>query len=38
MKIRLSSVLVNDQEKALAFYTDILGFEKEQDIPLGDDR
>jgi catechol 2,3-dioxygenase-like lactoylglutathione lyase family enzyme len=38
MKITLSSVLVDDQEKALAFYTDILGFEKKEDIPLGQHR
>jgi catechol 2,3-dioxygenase-like lactoylglutathione lyase family enzyme len=35
MKIRLTSVLVGDQEKALAFYTKILGFEKKWDLPLG---
>jgi catechol 2,3-dioxygenase-like lactoylglutathione lyase family enzyme len=35
MRINLSSVLVDDQEKALAFYTDVLGFEKKEDIPLG---
>jgi glyoxylase I family protein len=38
MKIRLSSVLVDDQEKALRFYTDVLGFVKKHDIPLGEDR
>jgi catechol 2,3-dioxygenase-like lactoylglutathione lyase family enzyme len=38
MKIKLSSVIVNDQEAALAFYTEVLGFEKKQDIPFGDDR
>jgi catechol 2,3-dioxygenase-like lactoylglutathione lyase family enzyme len=35
MKITLTSVLVDDQEKALAFYTDILGFRKKTDVPLG---
>ena len=35
MKIKLSSVLVNDQAKALKFYTEILGFIKKMDIPLG---
>ncbi len=35
MKITLSSVLVDDQEKALAFYTDVLGFVKRTDIPAG---
>ena len=35
MKIDLTSVLVDDQEKALAFYTDILGFTKKTDMPMG---
>jgi predicted enzyme related to lactoylglutathione lyase len=35
MKIKLTSVLVEDQEKALAFYTDVLGFVKKHDIPMG---
>jgi catechol 2,3-dioxygenase-like lactoylglutathione lyase family enzyme len=38
MKIELSSVLVEDQAKALKFYTDILGFEKKEDIPMGEAR
>lgn len=38
MKIKLSSVLVDDQEKALRFYTEILGFVKKHDIPLGEAR
>ena len=38
MKIKLTSVFVEDQEKALRFYTDILGFVKKQDIPVGDFR
>jgi len=38
MKIKLSSVFVDDQEKALKFYTEVLGFEKKNDIPLGDAR
>ncbi|MFF0223643.1 VOC family protein [Streptomyces sp. NPDC004629] len=38
MKIHLSSVFVDDQEKALRFYTDVLGFEKKHDVPLGEDR
>ena len=37
MKIVVTSVLVDDQEKALRFYTDVLGFEKKEDIPLGGD-
>jgi catechol 2,3-dioxygenase-like lactoylglutathione lyase family enzyme len=35
MKIKLNSILVNDQEKALVFYTDVLGFVKSKDIPVG---
>ena len=38
MRINLASVLVDDQEKALRFYTDVLGFVKKHDIPLGEDR
>ena len=38
MKIVLSSVLVDDQEKALRFYTDILGFTKKEDVPMGEHR
>jgi catechol 2,3-dioxygenase-like lactoylglutathione lyase family enzyme len=38
MKIVVTSVLVDDQEKALRFYTNVLGFEKKQDIPTGDAR
>jgi catechol 2,3-dioxygenase-like lactoylglutathione lyase family enzyme len=38
MKIVLTSVLVDDQAKALAFYTDVLGFIKKNDIPMGDAR
>lgn len=35
MKIKLTSVLVDDQEKALRFYTEVLGFVKKQDTPAG---
>ena len=35
MQIKLSSVLVDDQEKALRFYTTVLGFVKDKDIPMG---
>lgn len=35
MKINLSSVLVDDQDKALKFYTEVLGFVKKTEIPLG---
>ncbi len=38
MKIKLSSVLVDDQDKALKFYTEVLGFVKKEDIPLGEAR
>ncbi len=38
MKINLASVLVDDQEKALRFYTDTLGFVKKTDVPVGDAR
>ncbi|MEU8266302.1 VOC family protein [Sphaerisporangium sp. NPDC049002] len=38
MKIAVTSVFVDDQAKALAFYTDILGFAKKQDVPVGEDR
>src|SRR4029079_10021439 len=33
--IKLSSVMVDDQDKALRFYTNILGFVKTNDIPMG---
>lgn len=35
MKIVVTSLFVVDQEKALRFYTDLLGFEKKNDIPAG---
>ena len=38
MRINLTSVLVDDQEKALRFYTEMLGFEKKIDVPIGDAR
>jgi catechol 2,3-dioxygenase-like lactoylglutathione lyase family enzyme len=38
MKIVLTSVMVDDQAKALAFYTDVLGFVKQKDIPMGPHR
>jgi catechol 2,3-dioxygenase-like lactoylglutathione lyase family enzyme len=38
VKIALTSVLVDDQEKALRFYTDVLGFVPKNDIPLGEHR
>jgi catechol 2,3-dioxygenase-like lactoylglutathione lyase family enzyme len=38
MRITTASVLVDDQEKALRFYTDILGFRKKTDVPVGEHR
>lgn len=38
MRIVVTSVLVDDQEKALKFYTDVLGFVKKADIPMGEAR
>ena len=38
MRIYLTSVFVDDQDKALAFYTDVLGFVKKNDIPVGEAR
>ena len=35
MQIRLASVMVENQDKALRFYTTILGFVKSKDIPMG---
>ncbi|CAL9360636.1 hypothetical protein SUDANB145_00659 [Streptomyces sp. enrichment culture] len=35
MKIHLTSVFVDDQAKALDFYTRVLGFVKKHDVPLG---
>ena len=37
MQIKLTSLFVDDQRAALAFYTDVLGFTKHHDIPLGED-
>jgi catechol 2,3-dioxygenase-like lactoylglutathione lyase family enzyme len=38
MKINLASVLVDDQDKALRFYTEVLGFTKKTEVPLGTHR
>ncbi|MBN1939901.1 MAG: VOC family protein, partial [Candidatus Aminicenantes bacterium] len=38
MRINLTSVMVDDQEKALKFYTEVLGFVKKADIPMGEYR
>jgi catechol 2,3-dioxygenase-like lactoylglutathione lyase family enzyme len=36
MKIKLTSVSIDDYDKALKFYTEVLGFVKKQDMPLGE--
>jgi predicted enzyme related to lactoylglutathione lyase len=38
MKIKITSVIVDDQDKALKFYTEILGFVKKTEIPMGEHR
>lgn len=38
MRIKLTSIMVEDQQKALDFYTETLGFVKSQDIPVGEYR
>ena len=38
MRINVASVLVDDQDKALRFYTEVLGFVKKAEIPLGEHR
>jgi catechol 2,3-dioxygenase-like lactoylglutathione lyase family enzyme len=38
MRIVVTSVFVEDQDKALSFYTEVLGFQKKTDVPLGEDR
>jgi catechol 2,3-dioxygenase-like lactoylglutathione lyase family enzyme len=38
VRINLASVLVDDQDNALRFYTEILGFVKKTEVPLGDAR
>jgi catechol 2,3-dioxygenase-like lactoylglutathione lyase family enzyme len=38
VRINLTSVLVDDQEKALRFYTEVLGFAKKTEVPLGEHR
>jgi glyoxylase I family protein len=35
MRIKLTSIMVDDQDKARRFYTDVLGFEKKHDFPVG---
>jgi len=38
MKIKLNSVIVQDQARALRFYTEVLGFTKKMDLPAGEFR
>lgn len=38
LKIIVTSVLVDDQDKALAFYRNVLGFQLKHDLPLGEHR
>jgi len=38
LKIKIASIFVDDQAKALKFYTEVLGFNKKQDITMGDYR
>ena len=38
MRIKLTSVMVEDQDRALTFYTDVLGFKKKHEIPVGEYR
>lgn len=38
MRINLASVLVDDQDKALRFYTEVLGFKQKHDVPMGEHR
>jgi catechol 2,3-dioxygenase-like lactoylglutathione lyase family enzyme len=38
MRIKLTSIMVDDQEKALRFYTAVLGFNRKLDIPVGEYR
>ena len=35
MRIKLNSIMVDDQDKALRFYTEVLGFVKKMDLPVG---
>ena len=38
MRIKLTSIMVNDQDRALRFYTEVLGFKQKHDIPVGEYR
>ena len=36
IQIQLAGIIVEDQDAALRFYTEVLGFEKKEDIPVGE--
>jgi predicted enzyme related to lactoylglutathione lyase len=38
VRIKLTSIMVDDQSKALKFYTEVLGFQKKHEIPMGEFR
>jgi catechol 2,3-dioxygenase-like lactoylglutathione lyase family enzyme len=38
MRIHLASIFVDDQDRALRFYTEVLGFHKKAEVPVGDAR
>jgi glyoxylase I family protein len=38
LRIKLTSIMVDEQEKALRFYTEVLGFNKKRDFPVGEYR
>jgi catechol 2,3-dioxygenase-like lactoylglutathione lyase family enzyme len=38
MRINITGVFVDDQDKALRFYTELLGFVKKTEVPVGEDR
>ena len=38
MRIKLTSIMVDDQDKGLRFYTEVLGFRTKHDIPVGEYR
>lgn len=36
MRINITAIMADDQKKAVAFYTEVLGFQKKQEIPMGE--
>jgi glyoxylase I family protein len=36
MRIKLTTIMVDDQDKALRFYTEVLGFQKKHEFPVGE--